>query len=183
MLERLKKEFLDVTSHLGHIPQADKKNPYIIRFNHFIVVLGVLDTYKRENALRTVDDLLNDVLALRRICTPAKASDIYLIMAAPLDSEGKAAWRTLVAEIERDDRMARKHIWLPNKHGSNFASLIETTFLAKPWDTPTEANDKLKLLNEGIDVPLGWESALLDPELEGLKLAEKLVALEGAPSS
>lgn len=183
MLDRLKKEFLDAAFHLGHTPLPDTEKPYIIQLDHFTIVLGILETYERKNALRAVDALLDEVLALRRICTPAKASDIYLIMAAPLDSEGEAEWRMLVAEIERDDRMARKHIWLPNKRGSNFAKLIEATFLAKPWDTPVEDNDKLKLLNQGVDVPPGWMDVLLDPELEGLKLAEKLVALEGAPRS
>jgi len=179
MLDRLKKEFLDVATRLGHTPQLDIEKPHIIHLDHFVIVLGILKVDDRENALKTVDGLLDDVLALRRILTPAKASDIYLIMAAPLGSAGNTNWEMLVAEIERDDRLARKHIWLPNENGSNFAALIETTFLAKPWDTPTEDINKLKLLDQGIDVPTGWTDVLFDPELEGMRLAEKLVALEG----
>lgn len=179
MLDRLRKEFLDASSYLGHSPQPDIEKPYVIHLDHFVIVLGILKADDRENVLKTVDGLLDDVLALRRTLTPAKASDIYLIMAAPLGSAGNANWEMLVAEIERDDRLARKHIWLPNENGSNFAALIETTFLAKPWDTPTEEINKLQLLDQGVDVPTGWMDVLLDPELEGLKLAEKLVALEG----
>jgi hypothetical protein len=180
MLNRLKKEFLNAAIGLGHKPDVDTERSHIIHLDHFVIVLGVLESPDRERALNAVDNLLNDVLALRRGYLPAKASDIYMIMAAPLGSADINHWKLLAAEIERDDRLARKHIWLPNKNGSNFDALIEASFLAKPWDTPTEEADKLKLLNQGVDIPDGWKAVLLDSDLEGLALAEKLVALEGA---
>jgi hypothetical protein len=178
MLDRLKKEFLEAAVHSGNAPQPDIEKSHIIHLDYVVVVLGVLETYERNNALKTVDRYLDDVLALRRVYTPAKASDIYLIMAAPLDSANNSNWEMLAAEIERDDRLARKHIWLPNGEGNNFSEIVETTFLAKPWNTPAEDIKMLALLNQGVDVPTGWADVLLDPTLEGLKLVEKLVALE-----
>lgn len=182
MLNRLKKEFWDAALGLGHKPVLDTERSHIIYLDHFVIVLGVLESTDRESALNAVDKILDDVLTLRRGYLPAKASDIYMIMAAPLASADNAAWKMLVAEIERDDRLARKHIWLPNADGSNFEELIDASFLAKPWDTPQEDADKLKLLNQGVDIPDGWKAVLLDSDLEGLALAEKLVALEGAPT-
>jgi hypothetical protein len=184
MLNRLKEEFWDAAVNgLGYEPVLDMKRSHIIYLDHFVIVLGELESADRESALNAVDNLLDDVLELRRGYTPAKASDIYMIMAAPLGSTNSAAWRLLVAEIERDDRLARKHIWLPNADGSNFEELIEASFLAKPWNTAPEDANKLKLLNQGVDIPDGWKAVLLDSDLEGLALAEKLVALEGAPTS
>jgi len=183
MLNRLKKEFLDAAAHSGYAPEPDIEKAHIIHLDYFVIVLGVLETCDRNSALKTVDRYLDDVLALRRVYTPARASDIYLIMAAPLNSGGNSNWEMLVEEIERDDRLARKHIWLPNANGDNFSALVETTFLAKPWDTPAEDIRMLALLNQGVEVPTGWTDVLLNSGLEGLKLVEKLVALEGTSTS
>ena len=180
MLNRLKREFWDAACRLGHQPVLDKEHSHIIYLDYFVIVLGILESSDRESAWKAVDSLLDDVLALRRTYNPAKASDIYMIMAAPLGSADMSDWKLLAAEIERDDRLARKHIWLPNADGSNFEALIEASFLAKPWDTPTEEADMLKLLSQSVAIPTGWNDVLLDPDLEGIALAEKLVALEGA---
>jgi hypothetical protein len=178
MLNRLKKEFLDAAIQLGYKPQPDIEKPHIIHLDYVVVVLGVLETYERNIALQTVDRYLDDVLGFRRVYTPAKASDIYLIMTAPLASAGNTNWEMLVAEIERDDRLARKHVWLPSVDGDNFFEIVDTTFLAQPWDTPAEDIKMLALLDQDVNVPTGWADVLLDPTLEGLKLVEKLVALE-----
>jgi hypothetical protein len=137
-------------------------------------------TDDRQSILNAVDSMLNDVLVLRRTWVAARSSDLYLMMAAPLGSVDQPAWKALAAEIERDDRLARKHVWLPDKDGGNFLPFIETTFLARPWSAADGRVDALKLLTEQIAMPTGWQQLLLDDELQGTELVRKLMDLETA---
>lgn len=137
----------------------------------------------REMVLKTVDSMLNEILVLRRAWPAARASDMYLMMSAPYGSAENPAWKALMAEIERDDRLARKHVWLPDANGANFDRFIERTFLARPWSAAGGHVDALKQLTEHVAMPLGWQQQLLDDELQGAELVHKLISLEVANPS
>ncbi|PHV39198.1 hypothetical protein CSQ95_10800 [Janthinobacterium sp. BJB304] len=103
------------------------------------------------------------------------------MLAAPYGSADSSDWNTLAAEIERDDRLARKHVWLPDEEGENFDAFIGTTFLARPWtvadDDETRA-DALQLLTKQVSMPTGWQEVLLDDDLQGEDLVLKLLSIE-----
>lgn len=152
--------------------------PLIALDFHTVLAATLPLTDDRQTVLNAVDALLNDVLVLRKTWAAARSSDLYLILAAPLGSADQAAWKTLAAEIERDDRLARKHVWLPDNKAGNLAPFIETTFLARPWGAADGRVDALKLLTEQVAMPRGWQELLSDGELQGTELVRKLIDLE-----
>jgi hypothetical protein len=151
----------------------------IIAIDFYTVLAAPLPaTDDRQEVLAAVDALLSDVLALRRTWAAARSSDLYLMLAAPQGSADQPVWKSWAAEIERDDRLARKHVWLPDNEGGNFGSFIETTFLARPWGAAEGRVDALKLLTEQVAVPTGWQQLLFDGELQGDELIRKLMDLD-----
>lgn len=135
----------------------------------------------RQEALDAVDALLNNVLEMRKSLNATPSSDLYVMLAAPYGSVNDSHWKTLAAEIERDDRLARKHVWLPDDDGQNFEAFIATTFLARPWaiaGDDKERADALQLLTKQVDIPAGWQAVLLDDALEGEELVLKLLSIE-----
>lgn len=162
---------------------CEDQSARVVQIDHHTVVLGMLRappeaTALREAIMAQVDDYLDEVLRLRKSYSATKASDLYLMLAAPMGKEADVAWQALAAEIERDDRLARKHVWLPDAEGGNFTQFLEETFLACPWQSEAGQDDALDLLSAEVAMPDGWKQALLDPELEGIKLVEALLALE-----
>lgn len=179
MLDILKKKLLEAIIEKGFSSVSSGNNPQVIHFGCYVLVIGeLIDPCNREAVLAQVDKFLNVVLELRKSFAPAKASDIYMMMTTPRGSDGNPEWATLAIEIERDDRLARKHVWLPNQDYSNFADFLDGTFFAMPWKTIEGSADALALLNGEIEMPMGWEAALLDPELDGVDLVKELIRIE-----
>lgn len=135
----------------------------------------------RQQVLDAVDTMLNNVLEMRKSLKATPSSDLYIMLAAPYGSADNSEWNTLAAEIERDDRLARKHVWLPDDAGKNFDAFIETTFLARPWavDSDDQARaDALQLLTKQVSIPARWQEVLLDEDLLGEDLVRKLLSIE-----
>lgn len=153
-------------------------SPFIAIDFYIVAVATISGLPDRERVLALVDELLQSVLEVRRRSSPAIASDLYIMVKAPVGSLSSAAWIQLAAEIERDDRLARKHVWLPDSETSNFWEFISGTFLARPWDSPAGTVDALKLMADDLEMPDGWQDLLLGAELEGSELIEKLISLE-----
>lgn len=154
--------------------------PNVILFGKVTIVIGDLGSAQdRESVITEVDKLLEKVLECRKRYYAAQASDMYIMMVAPLDY-GLSKWRAISAEVERDDRLARKHIWLPNQDciEGSFKQFIQTTFLATPGHSETGSSDALSLLSGDIGLPSGWEAILLNPELSGAELVSALMAVE-----
>ncbi|URW82165.1 hypothetical protein NBV64_15740 [Alcaligenes sp. DN25] len=141
---------------------------------------------KRQQVLDAVDALLNNVLEMRKSLKATPSSDLYVMLVAPYGSADNSEWNTLAAEIERDDRLARKHVWLPDDAGKNFDAFIETTFLARPWTVEGNEQaraDALHLLTKQVSIPAGWQDVLLDDDLQGEDLVRKLLSIEMGQAS
>lgn len=140
----------------------------------------------RQQVLDVVDEMLNNVLEMRKSLKSTPSSDLYVMLAAPYGSANNSEWNTLAAEIERDDRLARKHVWLPDDAGENFDAFIETTFLARPWNVEGDDQaraDALQLLTKQVPIPAGWQEVLLDDDLQGEDLVRKLLSIEMGQTS
>lgn len=140
----------------------------------------------RQQVLDVVDAMLNNVLEMRKSLKATPSSDLYVMLAAPYGSADNSEWNTLAAEIERDDRLARKHVWLPDDAGENFDAFIETTFLARPWTVEGDVQaraDALQLFTKQVSIPAGWQEVLLDDDLQGEDLVRKLLSIEMGQTS
>lgn len=164
----------------------EKNTPTIWLDFHAVWTSDLPAECNRQKVLDAVDAMLNNVLEMRKSLKAAPSSDLYVMLAAPYGSADNPEWNALAAEIERDDRLARKHVWLPDDAGKNFDAFIETTFLARPWTVEGDDQaraDALQLLTKQVSIPTGWQDALLDEDLQGEDLVRKLLSIEMGQTS
>lgn len=182
MLELFNNLIMDAAKEAGCTTVVKEKCNSIIRIDFHVVWTSSLPAeVNREEVLYVVDSVLNNVLEMRKSIKARSSGDLYVMLVAPYGSAEKSEWNTLAAEIERDDRLARKHVWLPDDAGNNFDAFIKTTFLARPWDIDGDNKDRsdaLKLLTKQVSIPAGWQEILLDDDLHGEDLVRKLMSIE-----
>ena len=107
---------------------------------HHSVVLGLLPETTDEHALATaIRRYRNQCVIARATLAPNAVLDLVLVMIGPRGSEGKDPWRAVALAVERDDRVARKLVWLrpddPTDDRASFDEFTRRTFLAQPWRT------------------------------------------------
>ena len=140
----------------------------------------------------------NQCVVARSYLPPERTLDLQLWLLGPAGSDDDVAWQSLALAIERDDRVARKLVWLPptslEKRDVSFAAFIARTFLARPWDVlPAQPSAQLDRLSALLTVAsdLGIEQSVLqswfrlaDSDLaDGAELIDALVDAwsRGAP--
>ncbi len=103
------------------------------------IVLGLLPETADETSADALRQHRNQCVVARAALPPNAALDIVLILVGPRGSEGKDAWRATALGVERDDRVARKLVWLrpddPIDDADSFDAFVKRTFLARPWKT------------------------------------------------
>jgi hypothetical protein len=111
------------------------------------------------------------------------APNLQMFLAGPNGALRDPEWRQLAAEIEADDRICRKLVWLVEDEPTieNAKSFLERTFIARPWPTQqlTEQLDSMA----NIALPGGWEEAIEDPDLDFTGLVDRLIELERGAST
>ena len=133
----------------------------------------------------------NQAVVSRSHLSLGQAIDLHIWLMGPDGSEGDPAWITLALAIERDDKVARKLVWLPPEaeaeRDASFSRFVARTFLARPWKSvPPQSGTQLDRLSELFSVAdgLGIEPAVLgkwfefaDSDLaDGAELVDALVA-------
>ena len=110
------------------------------------------------------------------------APNLQLFLAAPSGALHNPSWRQLAAEIEADERICRKLIWLFDGAPTieNAKGFFQRTFIARPWpeDQVTQKLDSMS----NFQLPAGWEDAIED-ELDFGGLVERLVEVERGTSA
>ncbi len=115
--------------------------PNVVRAVHigrYAILLGLLPEVASAEAVNeTLRRYRNQCVIARSYLTPNEALDLQLFLVGPRGSERKSDWQPLALVIERDDRVARKLVWLrpsePEAEEASFADFIKRTFLARPW--------------------------------------------------
>lgn len=83
--------------------------------------------------------LRNQCVVARSHLNPAAVVDLHAILVGPRGSEGVDKWKAVALIAERDERVARKLVWLRPREASadaqSFADFIKRSFLARPWVT------------------------------------------------
>ena len=184
MLEQLQKALAAKAENQGWVMTLCEESNDIFKIGHYHVMLAFLpDSPERAPQLDAVDSLLRKALIFRGTLSQAGASDLNLFLVAPPGSAGSSKWETLAAEIESDDRVCRKLVWLPDSEGLDSERFLERSFLAQPWqsDAPAASIDALHILGNALNMPEDWKEALLDAELEGGELIRRLMEIEAKP--
>lgn len=109
-----------------------------IKLGRHAVLLGLLPEVAREaEIVETLRRFRNQCVVARSHLSPNAALDLQVILVGPRGSQASDPWHTLALLVERDERVARKLVWLrPVEASQDTASLADftkRTFLAHPW--------------------------------------------------
>lgn len=100
-----------------------------------------------------------EVALLRSSLTPGRNEDFMLMLVTNPGADREPEWIALAAEIERNDRVCRKLVWLPpaapDKTNESVQSFLGRSFLARPW------------LNMTLEVPPALDAARNPSQLLG----------------
>lgn len=160
-----------------------------LQIGRYPVLLTLLpESPDDEGMTDIVRRLRNQCVVARSYLSPPAALDLHAILLGPRGSEGVDKWRTLALIAERDERVARKLVWLrPKDAGADeqsFDEFSKRSFLARPWVTDAIFSmaplDNVSLVASYGDVPRDtageWIRAASEPDVEADQLVEELVA-------
>lgn len=91
--------------------------------------------------------------------------DLVLIMVAQPGSNEEVNWQSFATEVERNDLVCRKLVWLPpggnDEVAGSLTEFLRRTFLAKPWAGPERIpQTALDALTLKTEVLKDWEEIL-----------------------
>jgi len=87
-----------------------------IQIGRYPILVGLLPEAGNEEALKdAIRRIRNQAVVARSYLSPAAALDLHAILLGPRGSEGVDRWRSLALLAERDERVARKLVWLDRK--------------------------------------------------------------------
>jgi len=127
------------TSDVARLPPSDLPAAVrALRYGRYSCLFGLLPD---KPTLGAVNDCLrrfrNQCVVARSYLAPNEALDLQGILLGPRGSEPDDDWKAVALTVERDDRVARKFVWLrpidPAGDDASFADVISRTVLARPW--------------------------------------------------
>jgi hypothetical protein len=144
----------------------------------FPVLVGVLTGPPNRASVSTQLRRYRNQATIARSWLSAEAPNLHLFLAGPAGAFAVPEWRQLAAEIEADDRVCRKLIWLFNDSptADSAREFLERTFIARPWPTEQRAERLDSIAN--FSLPGGWEDALQNHELDFTALVDQLIELQ-----
>ncbi|MGF6367735.1 ABC-three component system middle component 1 [Paraburkholderia sp. MM5482-R1] len=147
-------------------------------FDGFPVLLGVLNGPPNRGSVGTQVLRYRNQATIARSWLGVAAPNLHLFLAGPVGAFAEPDWRQLAAEIEADDRVCRKLVWLFNDPptADNAKEFLERTFVARPW--PAEQRTERLDSVADFSLPDGWEDALQDQELDFAGLVDRLIELQ-----
>lgn len=109
-----------------------------MQIGRYAVLLTLLPQAPDEDGIGEVlRRVRNQCVVARSYLSPAAALDLHAILVGPRGSEGVDRWKALALIAERDERVARKLVWLrplkPSADEESFADFAKRSFLARPW--------------------------------------------------
>lgn len=147
----------------------------------FPVLFGVLSGPPHRASVSAQLTRYRNQATIARSWLGEGAPNLHLFLACQADGGTFVEWRQLAAEIEADDRVCRKLVWIfTDKPTVEIARhFLERTFVARPWPVVPRSEQLDSAAN--FSLPTGWETALHDPELDFTSLVERLIELQRRP--
>ncbi|MDM0037042.1 hypothetical protein QTI33_33245 [Variovorax sp. J22P271] len=160
-----------------------------VQIGRYAVLLTLLPEAPDElGIIEVVRRVRNQCVVARSFLSPAASLDLHAILLGPRGSEGVNRWKALALMAERDERVARKLVWLrPRDAGADeqsFAAFAKRTFLARPWITdaifsmaPLDNLSRAGIIEgDPRDTSGEWTGLASDPDIDPDHLVEQLVA-------
>ena len=159
-------------------PKRDLPNAVIAaRLDGIPVLFGLLDESADRADLGDALRRYRNQATIARSWLGANAQDLQLFLVGPLGSANDARWRDTALQIEADDRVCRKLVWLPTSEPTVDGALLflSRTFLATPWrNYATPSAQRLDQMS-ALPLPSEWIVVITDENLTGDALVASLV--------
>jgi hypothetical protein len=160
-----------------------------LQIGRYAVLLMLLPEAPDEQGIgEVVRRVRNQCVVARSYLSPAAALDLHAILLGPRGSESVDRWKGLALITERDERVARKLVWLrPRKASSDeqsFADFATRSFLARPWATdaifsmaPLDNVSRTAAFDViSRDTAGDWIHLASEPDIDPDSLVDQLVA-------
>lgn len=160
-----------------------------LQIGRYAVLLTLLPEAPDEQGIgEVVRRLRNQCVVARSYLSPAGVLDLHAILLGPRGSEGVDRWKALALIAERDERVARKLVWLRPREVSadeqSFADFTKRSFLARPWITdaifsmaPLDNVSRAAAFDEvPRDTAGEWIRFASEPDIDPDSLVDQLVA-------
>tara|TARA_B110001469_G_C9648769_1_gene329854 strand:+ start:3360 stop:3962 length:603 start_codon:yes stop_codon:yes gene_type:complete len=157
---------VDETSNLLDIKPHDTEiAAKIISIDQYTLVIGELAS-RIDNVIEDWSKLQGFAAQVRTRLTPSRNEDVLLFLVGPeINEDDFPEWKSRATQIERNDLVCRKLVWLPTKQENtveiSLTSFIERTFLSRPWSNTTSAKQpELDKLSSTSIIPTSWKKIL-----------------------
>lgn len=160
-----------------------------LQVGRYAVLLALLPEAPDEDAIvEVVRRVRNQCVVARSYLSSPASLDLHAILLGPRGSEGVDRWKALALIAERDERVARKLVWLRPTDASadeqSFADFAKRSFLARPWITSATYSmaplDNVSRAAAFEGVPRNtageWIRFASDPDMDPDSLVSQLVA-------
>jgi len=149
-----------------------------VRIDGTPVLLCASDGDATEEGIHDLLRRLRNQATIARSWLEAEAPNLQLFVALGAMDRPAAPWVEFARDIESDDRICRKLVWLVGQGGETPEDFVARTFLATPWRTQpspgaAEATPALDALSN-LHLPLGWEQLLANEDLDATALVQAL---------
>lgn len=162
---------------------------YGVQLGRYAALLGLLPEVAREEEIvETLRRFRNQCVVARSYLGPNAALDLQLIFVGPRGSEISDPWNSIALMVERDERVARKLVWLRPSDASqdtaSFSDFAKRTFLARPWGQEGVFSmaplDNIGRVAVGSEIPRTtageWDRLAIEIQSDPAALVEGLVA-------
>jgi hypothetical protein len=117
---------------------------------------------------------LRNQATIARSWLESDAPNLQVFVALGNTDRPAAPWLPIARDIEMDDRICRKLVWLIGLGGETPEEFLSRTFLATPWTTSdASAVHALDALST-IVLPEGWSAVLENEDLDTAALVRAL---------
>jgi len=163
-----------IARHGNDLPRAVRAT----RIDDIPVLIGELSGTALRASIEPQLRRYRNQAIIARSWLAAEAPNLQMFLIAPPGAYIRSDWRQLAAEIEADDRICRKLVWLFDQTPTldDAEAFLTRTFVARPW--PTHQQQVLLDTVASYALPDGWEEAADDKELDFDGLVETLIELE-----
>jgi hypothetical protein len=148
----------------------------------FPVLIGVLNAPPDRESVSAQLRRYRNQATIARSWLGSEAPNLHLFLVTPAGAFLEPDWRQIAAEIEADDRVCRKLVWLLKGEptADSAREFLDRTFIARPWPNQ-QRTERLDLIANFM-LPEGWEDAIQNQELDFTTLVEQLIELQRGES-
>lgn len=116
-----------------HLPERVRA----LTMGHYSILIGALGEDVGQSVVHDQLRRWHNQAVITRSWLGARSDDLLLVLVGPPRSGTSDRWKRIAQEIERNERVCRKLIWLPPAELAERPASLETflgrTCLARPW--------------------------------------------------